>query len=158
MFDDFIRIRFAPRRQELARVAPLLSSAPMRSLQMARLALCLTVCLLVSTCESAFLAFPAAPANALLARQRICRTAQTAGRGHRQTVFAGTYIGLGKFRKSWGGDGGDKKMLEVATDGEFEILLQRGADAGKLIVADFYASWCRQVGPYPSMSVDISEW
>jgi len=68
-------------------------------------------------------------------------------------------MGVGNFfRKSWGGDDGDKEMLEVATDGEFEILLQRGADAGKLIVADFYASWCRQVGPYPCMSVDNSKW
>ena len=37
------------------------------------------------------------------------------------------------------------EMLEVASDKEFELLLSRCEEEEKMVVVDFYDTWCRKV-------------
>ena len=56
-------------------------------------------------------------------------------------------MGLGDVWKKITGQKGAKKdeMLEVASDKEFEILLSRCEEEEKMVVVDFYDTWCRKV-------------
>lgn len=99
---------------------------------------------LLSACGAAFVQTPTAGLPALgLSRVGICPVS-IAPRWRRQATCA--RMGLGdmfkKFRR--GAKSGKEELLEVATDKEFEILLSRTAEANKMVVADFYASWCKQ--------------
>ena len=57
-------------------------------------------------------------------------------------------MGLGDIWKKITGQKNRAKkdeMLEVASDKEFELLLSRCEEEEKMVVVDFYETWCRKV-------------